>query len=291
MNKFKKITVLMLAFVLSMTILGGCSTAGNDSKSNTNSGESETLKKIKERGYIVVAGTGTAPFGFIDVDTKQYKGVDAEITTAIAKKLGINKVQFVQATFNSLLLELKNGNCDVVSSAMYITKERQKAALFSNVYYKEGEAILFSQDAGFKSLKDFKNATIAVQQGSGFVKVAEEYVKEGYMKNIQTYPSINDALLALSSKKVDAVMVDNVAIAYKLSQDKSIKAKMLSPYEMKYSGMIGAALPLDDKKFASEWNKALDELKEDGTVMKILKKYGLTEEYFVGVKEGQTVNP
>jgi len=159
------------------------------------------------------------------------------------------------------------------------------------VYYKEGEAILFSQDAGFKSLKDFKNATIAVQQGSGFVKVAEEYVKEGYMKNIQTYPSINDALLALSSKKVDAVMVDNVAIAYKLSQDKSIKAKMLSPYEMKYSGMIGAALPLDDKKFASEWNKALDELKEDGTVMKILKKYGLTEEYFVGVKEGQTVNP
>lgn len=290
MKKLRKIVVLILAIALCMMFFVGCSSSSNNA-SNSGNGESDTLKKIKEKGYITVAGSGTAPFSFIDTNTKELEGVDADITTAIAKKLGINKVKYVQTNFSNLLLELKNGDCDVISSAMYITKERQKQALFSNVYYKEGEAILYSEDAGYKSLGDFKNATVALEQGSGFMKVADEYVKEGKMKATQTYPSINEAILGLTSKKVDAVMADNVALAYKLMKDKNIKAKVLSPYTMKYSGLIGAALPLDDKKFLAEWNKALDELKQDGTVMKILKKYGLTEEYFVGVKDGKTVNP
>ena len=56
------------------------------------------------------------------------------------------------------------------------------------------------------------------------------------------------------------------------------------------TGQIGAAVRFEDQDFLDEVNGALNEMKEDGTLMEILESYGLTEDYFIGVDEGKTEN-
>lgn len=305
----KKLLVLILSVSLMVACLSGCNsssktedTAETTDASNTTEtvatetapteGEvSETLQKLREKDTIVIAGSGTAPFGFIDTETNEMKGIDLEISIAIANKLGISNVEYKQATFDNLISELESGKCDVVSSAMYIKEERQKKVDFSNVYYKEGEGILYKESSGYTCLEDMKGAVCAIEQGSGYANVAEQYKKDGILKDIAVCPSIDETVLSLKSNKADVAMADNVALAYINSKDENSGMVLLENYEMQYAGNIGAAFPKGERDFIEEWNKALTELKEDGTIMKIMEKYGLDENFFVEVGEDVTVNP
>lgn len=295
----------MLALGMSIVLMLGCFTGcGNSSggssensgsleTSNTENGVSSTLKKLQEKGTITIAGSGTAPFGFEDTNTGELRGVDLEISIAVAKKLGIKKVKYVVTTFDNLIAALQAGKCDVISSAMYITEERKKVISFSDIYYREGEGILFPEEEGYKSLEDLKGTVCAIEQGSGYADVAQQYVEDGIFKRIDTYPSIDETVLALKSSKANVAMADNVALAYISSQpgNKDANLTLLEPYEMKYAGDIGAGFMKNDPAFVEEWNGALKELKEDGTVMEIMKSYGLDETFFAEPGSDETVNP
>lgn len=298
---------LFLVAILALVIgcFSGC--GGNADKSNEETNEvavetgnetsiqevSETLQRLREKGSIIIAGSGTAPFGFKDSETDELKGIDLEISMAVAKKLGIENVEYVITSFDNLISELQVGKCDVISSAMYITEERQKIIDFSNIYYKEGEGILFLAEKGYKSLEDMKGTVCAIQQGSGYAKVAEQYVEEGIFERLDIYSSIDEVVLAVKSGKADAAMADNVALAYMTSQEanQDMQLTLLEPYDMQYAGNIGAGFNKEDPLFVEEWNTALEELKSDGTVMEIMKKYGLTEAFFVEQRQDETINP
>lgn len=58
------------------------------------------------------------------------------------RRLGINKVEMKQIPFENLLIELNNGTIDMVTDGMYIKGERLEKALFTDVWYKEGEALV-----------------------------------------------------------------------------------------------------------------------------------------------------
>lgn len=64
----------------------------------------------------------------------------------------------------------------------------------------------------------------------------------------------------------------------------------MNPYEAEATGQIGAAVRFEDQDFLEEVNGALNDMKEDGTLMEILESYGLTEDYFIGADEGKTEN-
>ncbi|MCI1956581.1 MAG: transporter substrate-binding domain-containing protein [Oscillospiraceae bacterium] len=304
MKKFAKMGALAAAGALLLNLAacsisdsgtaapsGGASSGTGSSSISAGTGESETLKKVKSGGVLKVGSSGAVPFAYIDTKTNTFAGVDADITSAVAKKLGISKVEMVKIPYNNLLMELAKGSIDLVSSGMYCTAARQKQALFSNVYYKEGESILIPKDSPIKSADDFKGKKISVNQGTAFQKQLEKWVQDGKLGEVVVSTTLNDALLSVTSGKADAVMADQVVGAYMLKQDNSLGLKMLSPYTMESSGNVCAAFGKDDPAFVKEWNDALDGLKKDGTVLKILEKYGLSNDSFVSVEDGRTVNP
>jgi len=143
----KKVTKILLLTILSIILLAGCggekTTNGNasDSKGDSKSTAS-TLEKAKEKGVLVVASSNDVPFAYIDKDTKKFAGIDAEIITEVAKRLGIPKVEMKEVKFENLLLELNNKGVDMVTDGMYIKPERQKIANFTNIWYTEGEALV-----------------------------------------------------------------------------------------------------------------------------------------------------
>lgn len=292
-NRKRGMAYILMAFLVLSAVTGcGLKKAGTTKAENSAavSGESEMLTKIKEKGYILIGSSNDAPFSYTDVETGELKGVDIEILKEICKRLGIKDIQMKVIDFSNLLVELNNKNIDMVADAMYVKDERLQVAAFTDKWYQEGEAVVIPKDSQIKSKEDLKGKKVGAQPGTTFYETAQKWLEEGRIGSLEAYDNQATLMTAVDTGKVEAVVTDGIVAGYTLSSDSSLNLKLLSPYEAEASGQIGAALRFEDKEFLNEVNKCLNEMKEDGTLMNILKDYGLTEDYFVGVEEGKTTN-
>lgn len=288
MKKIYKKTLALIIVVMScIGIMVGCGSGGSNSTSATSgSNKKDTLAVAKEKGVLTVASSNDAPFAFIDAKTNEFTGIDAEIITEVAKRLGINKVEMKQIPFENLLVELNNNTVDMVTDGMYVKEERKKLALFTNIWYKEGEAIVIPKDSKITSKDDLKNAVIGGQKGTAFLETAQKWQQAGLVKEVKVFGSQSELMLAVNTGKVDACITDGMVAGYTLSQDSSLSLKILSPYTAEASGMVAAAVRKDDTALADAVNEKIDEMKKDGTILKLLQKYGMNEDYVVSVEDG-----
>lgn len=278
----------LMVFTLTVVSLMGCQ--GKKAETKTVAGESAMLTKAKEKGYLLIGSSNDAPFSYTDVESGKLKGLDIEILKEICKRLGIGDIQMKVTDFSNLLVELNNKNVDMVADAMYVKDERLQIAAFTDKWYQEGEAVVIPESSSIKTKEDLKDKKVGAQPGTTFYETAQKWLDEGKIGGLEAYDNQATLMTAVNTGKVDAVVTDGIVAGYTLSSDSSLKLKLLSPYEAEASGQIGAAVRFEDKEFLAEINKALNDMKADGTLLKILKDYGLTEDYFVGVEEGKTTN-
>lgn len=315
MKKLQKGMALLLTCVLAGGLLTGCGastntaatteasseTASTETAASTQAatteeatqaagGESELLKTIKDRGYIIIGSSNDAPFFYENVDTGELEGIDVEILKEICNRLGIPDIQMKVVDFSNLLVELNNDSIDMVTDAMYIKDERLDMALFTDVWYTEGEAIVTKSDSEFTTKESLVDATMGAQPGTAFYETAQQWLDEGKIKELVGYENQATLMTAVNTGKVDAVMTDGIVSAYTLEQDSSLDLKLMSPYEAEAVGQIGAATRFEDQDFLNEVNGALNDMKEDGTLLSILEGFGLNEDYFVNVEDGKTTN-
>jgi polar amino acid transport system substrate-binding protein len=268
--------------------LSACSVTSNAQSSAT--GESALLQTIKSRGKIVIGSSNDAPFSYIDVKTKEVKGLDIDILRAVNKRMGVNDVELKVISFDNLLIELNNNNIDMVVDAMYVKDARLQQAAFSDKWYKEGEAIVLPKDSTIASKADLKDKTIGAQPNTAFYDTAQAWKDAGLVKNVLSFDNQANLMTAVNLGKVDAVITDGIVANYTLAQDTSLNLKLLSGYTPEASGQIGSAVRFSDEAYLTEFNKELNAMKEDGSLLKILQSYGLNEDYFVGVDAGKTTN-
>ena len=290
-----RLMVLGLISVLLLTTLTACGTVkgtapSGQTGSSSGSQESALLQKIKQRGYILIGSSNDAPFAYQDVNSKKLEGVDIDILREICKRLGIPDIQMKQIDFSNLLVELNNNSIDMVVDGMYVKDERLQVAAFTDKWYQEGEAVVIPANSSIASKDDLKGKTVGAQPGTTFYETAQKWLQDGKIGNLVAYDNQATLMTAVNLGKVDAVVTDGIVAGYTLAQDSSLKLKLLSPYQPEASGQIGAAVRFSDEDFANEVNKVLNEMKQDGSLMKILTNYGLTKDYFVGVDDGITKN-
>jgi ABC-type amino acid transport/signal transduction systems, periplasmic component/domain len=293
-NRTKKWIALLLQVFLLLSIATACGISKTDESqspaSGSGTGESAMLKEIKEKGYIEIGSSNDAPFAYENVDTGKLDGIDIEILREICKRLGIPDIKMKVIDFANLLVELNNGSIDMVTDAMYVKDERLQIAAFTDKWYQEGEAVVIPADSDITSKDDLKDKSVGAQPGTTFYDTAQKWLDEGRIGKLVAYDNQATLMTAVNMGKVQAVVTDGIVAGYTLASDSSLKLKLLTPYEPEASGQIGAAVRFEDKDFLNEVNTALNEMKADGTLMKILTEYGLTEDYFVGVDEGKTEN-
>ncbi|EJF00561.1 ABC transporter substrate-binding protein [Liquorilactobacillus mali] len=286
----KRILLMLLSITALLLFVTACSSGKSSSKSSSTSSSTDTLAKIKKKGVLVVGSSNDAPFAYIDTKTKKFTGIDADIIKEIAKRIGIKKVEMKQVPFENLLVELNKGSIDMVTDAMYIKKERLQKAAFTDIWYKEGDAVVIPKNSSINSLSDLKGKVIGAQKGTAFLEIAEKWKKEGIVKDVQVYGKQTELMLAVDTGKIAACVTDGIVADYTLSKDSSLSLKLLSSYKSEATGQIGAAVNFSDKSLLNATNKALNKMKKDGTLKKILAKYGLSDKYMVSVSDGITKN-
>lgn len=284
---YKRFTGLMVLVVALAAILVGC---GSSSTTTEKKDAGSTLSAIKEKGVLIVGSSNDAPFAYLDASSNKFSGVDADIIREVAKRLGIGKVEMKQIPFENLLIELNNKTIDMVTDGMYIKQERLEKALFTDVWYKEGEAVVVKKDSSIKSKEDLKDKVLGGQKGTAFLEIAQKWLNEGKIKDLKIFGSQAELMMAVNTGKIDACVTDGIVAGYTLKQDSSLDLRILSPYEAEAAGKIGAAIRFEDKELNEAVNKAINDMKKDGTLMKILEQYGLNQDYFVAVEDGKTKN-
>ncbi|SHG06085.1 amino acid ABC transporter substrate-binding protein [Vibrio gazogenes] len=211
------------------------------------------------------------PFTFVKKDKLQ--GFEVDLWKEIGKRNDY-QVKFVTASFSGLFGLLETGRVDTISNQITITDARKQKYLFSDPYVIDGAQIAVRKGNNtIHSLDDLKGKTVAVNLGSNFEQLLREHDKD-HQINIKTYDSSFEQDVALG--RIDAFVMDRLSIL-EVIQKSGLPLQLAGkPFET-----IENAWPFLNnkrgKQLQGEVNKALADMRADGTLSQISEKWFNTD--------------
>ena len=226
----------------------------------------DDLDTIKAAGVIKIGTEGTyAPFTYHDSSNKLV-GFDVEIGEAIAKKLGV-KAEFLEGKWDGLIAGLDAKRYDTVINQVGITDARKAKYDFSEPYIASKAVLIVRDDnTAIKGFSDLKGKKAAQSLTSNFGKLAETngatlVGTDGFDQSIQ---------LVLNGR-ADATLNDSLSFLDFKKHKPDAKVKIVATEDnADYSGVI---VRKGNPKLVEAINKALTDIKADGTYKAISAKY------------------
>ena len=215
------------------------------------------------KGVLVMATNAEfPPYEYHEGD--KIVGIDADIAAAIAEKMGC-ELQIEDIAFDSIIPEVSSGKADIGLAGMTVTEDRKQSVDFSDSYASSSQVVIVSEASGISSLSDLgADSVIGVQTGTtGDIYCSDEF------SNIERYNKGMEAVQALSQGKIDAVVIDSEPAKVFVSETSGLKILDESYTDEQYA----AAIRKGNTALLENVNKALGELKSDGTLDKIVAKY------------------
>jgi polar amino acid transport system substrate-binding protein len=239
-----------------------------------------SLARVKKDG-IVLGQSGIAPHSLLDANTKEASGIDVEINNAVLDWLGVEKRTIEWMPWGSQIPALLSKRTDVIAQNIHVNPDRVKVISFTGPAWWYGPMVLVQKGNpdGIKSYEDLKGKTVGAIGGSA----AEAYlVRIG----VQTQPfkSEVEELQSLDQGRIKYVVEDDVIFSefQKSSPNANIEplSEIATPDDIIYGGGYGYArygIRKEDCELREAYSRALAELRGNGFVSAVLKKYGLSD--------------
>ena len=219
-----------------------------------------------EAGVLHMATNAAFPPYEMISDNGGFEGIDVEIATEIARKLGLELV-VDDMEFGSVITSVQSGKSDIAMAGLTVTEERKQNVDFTTSYATGIQVIIVPEDSDILTVDDLANdKMIGVQDGTtGYIYCSDDYGED----HITSYTNGAMAIEALKGGKVDAVVIDNEpARAFVAAND---GLKILDTEYIVENYAIGVSK--DNPGLCEAVNNALTELIADGTVQMIVDKY------------------
>ncbi len=260
--------VLVCAFVMAVTLVlpVGCSAGTEESIEGAAPGE--TTGPIGIVGEKITVASNIAYPPFESSPKGRPKGFDIELMNEIGKRAGF-EVEYENVRFDSILRGLNTDLFDAAISAMTITEDRERQIDFSDPYFNADQALLVESGSGVQSIEDLAEEPVGVQAGSTGQMKAEELLDGEQIGEIAPYRTIGEAFAALEHEKVEGVIYDLSAAHGKIVK-RDGKIRFVEPIST--GEQYGIAFP-KGSPLVDPVNKALAEIKDDGTYEKLYKKW------------------
>ena len=216
----------------------------------------------KEKIYV---GTNAEFPPFEYLENGEIKGFDMELVNEIGKILDAD-IKIVDMAFDGLLPALQMKKVDLVIAGMTANEERMKTVSFTQPYYTASQVIIVKEgNDSIKSFNDLKGKKVGVMLGfTGDMVVSEiEGVK------IERFNAAYAGIMALQAGKVEAVVLDSEPAKNYVAQNKGLVLADADAEQEEYA----IAVRKNDKTLLEKVEKALKEIKENGTYDKRLQKY------------------
>ena len=216
----------------------------------------------------IVSDTAYAPFEFKDSD-QVYKGIDVDLINEIAKRAGWNYTMS-HPGFDAAVNAVQAGQADAIMAGMTITEERQKVFTFSDPYYDTKIVLYTRADQKVTDYSELKGKNVGVKNGTISQTFLEEN-QEKYGYTIKTFDTGDLMNNSLDAGAVDAAMDDQPVVQFAISQGKNYAINIAG----ESVGSFGFAVKKgsDYEYLVEDFNKALADMKEDGTYDSIMAKW------------------
>ncbi len=253
---------------LAMTACGGSASSAASSVASS-AASSEAVSSAAElttveAGKLTMATNAAFPPYEMTTDAGEFEGIDVDTAKAIAEKLGL-ELQIDDMDFDAALLSVQQGKADIVMAGVTVTDERKAVMDFSDSYATGIQSIIVPNDSEIASPDDLAGKTIGTQRGTtGYIYCSDDFGDE----NVVAYDDGLTAVQALNNGQVDAVVIDNAPAQEFVAANPGLKVLDTSYAEEDYAIGMAKGSALEDAV-----NKALEELKADGTLQAIVDKY------------------
>lgn len=291
---WSNISKVAMMLLLSILVLAGCSKTEEKSTTQTTAAAqaydnsyskdgvaSKMLSDLREKGVMTVGSSGDAPFAYIDQQTGEFSGVDAEIIKEAAKRLGIPKVEMKLISFSELILNLNQGNIDMITDCMYIRKDRAEKVYFGEIWYTQGGGLLTSKEGTIKGTEEFdpKATVIGFTPGTVWQTVVEGWKEKGLIKEARATGDQSESIVALQHKKIDGFLTDSTVLEnlFANSADTVSGLKMAENYKDDETtiGRIAPSVNFENIAFMKEVDAVVAKMREEGVIAKIFEDYKL----------------
>ena len=218
-----------------------------------------------EDGKLHMATNATFPPYESIADDGTFEGIDVDIADKIAEKLGLELV-VDDMEFGSIITSVQTGKEDIAMAGLTVTDERKQNVDFSDSYATGVQVVIVPEDSDIKSIDDLQGKLIGCQESTtGYAYCSDDYGED----MVTAFPSGKNALQALLTGKIDAVVIDKQPAEAYVAQNEGLK--ILDTEYVTENYAIGVSK--DNTALRDAVNNALKELIDDGTVQAILDQY------------------
>jgi cystine transport system substrate-binding protein len=261
------IGLISLAAAASLA-LGACAgPAPTDGATSEGKLKGNSLAAVQEAGVLTVGTEGTyKPFSYHEDGTGDLTGYDVEIITAVADKLGV-KAKFEETQWDAIFAGLEAGRFDVIANQVSINDERTAKYDFSKPYtVSPGVIVVKADNTDISSFADLSGKTTAQSLTSNWYELAQ---KSG--ANVEAVEGWAQAVALLEQGRVDATVNDNLTFLDYQKQKGDTGLKIAA--ETDDPSLNAFVFTKGNTELQQAVDKALDELRADGTLAEISDKY------------------
>jgi polar amino acid transport system substrate-binding protein len=184
------------------------------------SAEGGVLKRVQDRGRLIVGTGSTNPPWHFEGENGNLVGMDIEMGRILARALfeDTEKVEFLSQAADARIPNLLSDKTDIVIQFMSVTRDRALLVNFTIPYYREAVTLMFLSDSPYNTVDDVQGKAITVSTLQNVY--AEDLVHNGVPDAVvQQFDSIANTILALDSGRVDAALADFSTAQWYAAQD------------------------------------------------------------------------
>lgn len=259
------------AGVLSACGADSSSAAGSGSVSSAAAGSAAAAGfTTVEEGKLIMSTNASFPPYEMVTDDGGFEGIDVEIATAIAAKLGL-ELEIADMDFTAAVNAPAQGKADLCMAGLTVNEERKKSLDFTDSYANGVQVVIVPEGSDIASIDDLEGKLIGTQEGTtGYNYCSASPEDGGYGEDaVIAYTNGATAVQALLTGKVDCVVIDQAPA------QEYVKANPgLTILESEFTNEDYAiAVAKGNSALLEALNTALNELIDDGTVQAIVDSY------------------
>ena len=269
----KRINIFIAMLIVMSMVLAACQPAAAPTEAAEAPAEAATDAPAAEMKKITVGvNSENPPWIFMEGGTMT--GFEAELVEEFAKRAGY-EIEYKSAPFATVLTGVQSGQWDIAMSSIWVKPERAEVMDFADPYYDAQIGLMTPTEGGITSFDQMKGKVFGADTGSA----NEAWLQEAQAKygpyEIKSYDYWADGVMDLQAGRLDGVVVDAPIALYYIKQNPDSGLSMplyITDYNFAQALAFAKGSP-----FLEEFNAIQDEMKADGTLAAIHKKWFVSD--------------
>ncbi len=228
------------------------------------------LPEIRERGTVRIGVlSDEMPFSKVE-DSATATGFEAELAALIGEQiLGGPGVVYMPVTVKSDLAMLANEEVDLLISRVEVTASNQESYQLSSVYYQD-PVMLMTKNGATLDLSSSETKIGVIPNATIKPMLTDYLTANGYPALVVDVSSYPDAVQALKEGKIQAFCAEQSVLNRYLANDLSLQNIQIGHLD------YAIATRNRERDLANLIEKALAQMRDDGTLAPLYQKYSLT---------------